>query len=339
MSSGAIRRAWAVSAEIVALVLLPAVIVVASSGCGPNAYRIPDAELQRLARLPADHRRGAHVRVQSWDTGGGQEAAAQVPVTATPPTPPPADPNWTNDLPPGQLATEPPPFVPDTEIVVDWPRPAPVVEIVGTRDNTAWESRAGSPPTTARMAPPVRGTPPPRPAGGAFPTPVPSVPIRGAPAARAIAANPVRGSIPARGSMPGSFGRGVQSGGARPIGSGTATPPRLPSHSAGRSGSRSGGGGGNGDAIVAGIVAVVVIAALVAAVASASEDAARPFDGWVAIEPVHPIHLRTHNRVERVVRLADLRVGDTIGVDLAFILSSEGKVVRLRDTADSSAPP
>jgi hypothetical protein len=323
-----------VLAEIVGLVLLPAVLAAGSIGCGSNVYRIPDAELQRLARLPPD-RRGQRVRVQSWDPASQPPAAATAPVTAaapvtapppmaTPPTPIP-----TGELPPGQLATEPPPFEPQAAVVVDWPEPGPVIEIAGRRDAPAWESRGGGPAPT-RVPPSVRGIAAPRATRGALPTSVPSVPIRGAPVTRGLAASPGRSSLP---SPP---VRGVAGRATLATRSGSGSLPSLPS----RSGARSGGHGSssNAEAIVGAIFVVVLIAALVAAAASASEEASQPFDGWVAIEPEHPVHLRYKSRVERVVPLANLKLADTVGVDVAFVHDSEGTITRL-DTADSTVPP
>jgi len=92
-------------------------------------------------------------------------------------------------------------------------------------------------------------------------------------------------------------------------------------------------------------VGVVAVVALVAAVAVAADhaqraEAARNFDGWVAVAPDHPLHLHYGGDRIRVVPLSSLRLEDTVGLQYAVLRASEGEVQHGRQLpAPSAAPP
>ena len=59
-----------------------------------------------------------------------------------------------------------------------------------------------------------------------------------------------------------------------------------------------GGGGGNGDAV---LVAIVVVVAVVVAIGLVSSEGVR-FDGYVAMSPEQPVHLRAANGQQATIR-------------------------------------
>jgi hypothetical protein len=118
-----------------------------------------------------------------------------------------------------------------------------------------------------------------------------------------------------------------KAGGWRPA----SAPSRPTPTSFGRSGGgRHGGGGGAGAA--AGAVAAVALVAILAdaAITAAEADAARRYDGWVAVDGNHPLHLFYGGGLGRVVPLAQLGPADLIGLQNAVLVEGEGHVEPLR---------
>jgi len=91
-------------------------------------------------------------------------------------------------------------------------------------------------------------------------------------------------------------------------------------HGSGLHVSGGGGGGGNGDAV---LVAVIVVIAVVAAIGLVSSEGVR-FDGYVAMSPEQPLHLRNasgHETTIPVAELSDAWVADTVE---AKVMDDEG---------------
>ena len=118
-----------------------------------------------------------------------------------------------------------------------------------------------------------------------------------------------------------------KAGGWRPA----SAPSRPTPTSFGRSGGgRHGGGGGAGAA--AGAVAAVALVAILAdaAITAAEADAARRYDGWVAVDGNHPLHLFYGGGLGRVVPLAQLGPADLIGLQNAVLVEGDGHVQPIR---------
>jgi hypothetical protein len=98
----------------------------------------------------------------------------------------------------------------------------------------------------------------------------------------------------------------------------------------GGGGHHGGGGGGGANAAVAvgaavAIVGIIALAA-VAADSNAKADRARRFDGWIDVNPSHPLRLHYSNNYERTVPLSALQPRDAIGVQYAVLSSDDGDV-------------
>jgi hypothetical protein len=139
-----------------------------------------------------------------------------------------------------------------------------------------------------------------------------------------VAAGP--GAAPPAGSG-WKAGPAGKAGGWRPA----SAPSRATPTSFGRSGGgRHGGGGGAGAA--AGAVAAVALVAILAdaAITAAEADAARRYDGWVAVDANHPLRLFYGRGLGRVVPLVQLGPADLIGLQNAVLVEGDGHVEPLR---------
>jgi hypothetical protein len=107
--------------------------------------------------------------------------------------------------------------------------------------------------------------------------------------------------------------------------------------SGGRHVSRGGGGAG----AAAGAVAAVALIAILAdvAVTAAQADAAHRYDGWVAVDANHPLHLFYGGGLGRVVPLAQLGPADLIGLQNAVLVEGDGHVEPLRPAPLPAAGP
>ncbi len=117
------------------------------------------------------------------------------------------------------------------------------------------------------------------------------------------------------------------SGGRSTVGSGRAAPPRGGPSGGGHGSSGGhvnlgggGGGGGNGDAI---LVAVIVIVAVVVAIGLVSSEGVR-FDGYVAMSPAQPIHLKNASGQQATIPIADLSPSLVAGTVEAKVMDDEG---------------
>lgn len=113
--------------------------------------------------------------------------------------------------------------------------------------------------------------------------------------------------------------------GVRPPSSGFGQPaPPMPS---GKSGGSSGGAPSPGsDALTDDlrVLAIVVVAvAAFAAVGLLATEGAR-YDGYAALAPTQPLHLRSRSAGDRVITVADLRPHDLAGLDEAVVADDEG---------------
>jgi hypothetical protein len=121
----------------------------------------------------------------------------------------------------------------------------------------------------------------------------------------------------------GSGGNGSWSGGGRSTaGAGRAAPPSGGGHGSGGGGhlGGGGGGGGNGDAI---LVAVIVVVAVCVAIGLVSSEGVR-FDGYVAMSPAQPVHLKDARGVQATIPIGELSpemVGATVE---AKVMDDEG---------------
>ena len=297
------RRGAGVQALLV--VALGALVAGASGGCVVSStYRVPGLEVQRLANLPPQERSNS-IRVVP-------ETAPLYPsrqLVVAPPPPP--------------VAPAPGPPVYGSEVVVVEEQPPVVVVEPGVYVDVAVPIGGGHP----YGAPPphvVSGRPAPRVAStpartGWVGTPVSgggglrgSPPIGAAPRVSGWRGSPV-GSVP-RTSVPSHVGVPRSSGGV---------------HGGGGGGHHGGGGGGGANAAVAvgaavAIIGIVALAA-VAADSNARADRARTFDGWVDVNPSHPLRLHYSN-YERTVPLSALQPSDAIGVEYAVLSSDDGDV-------------
>ena len=128
-------------------------------------------------------------------------------------------------------------------------------------------------------------------------------------------------------------------GGWRPASAPSRPAPTVSGRSSGGGHGSHGGGGGAGAAAGA-VVAVAIIAILAdAAVTAAEADAARRYDGWVAVDAGHPLRLFYRGGLGRVVPLAQLGPADLIGLQNAVLLEDDGHVEPLRPAAGPPPPP
>jgi hypothetical protein len=81
-----------------------------------------------------------------------------------------------------------------------------------------------------------------------------------------------------------------------------------------------GGGGGNGDAV---LVAIVVVVAVVVAIGLVSSEGVR-FDGYVAMSPEQPVHLRAANGQQATIPVSELSPGWVAGTVEAKVMDDEG---------------
>jgi hypothetical protein len=88
-----------------------------------------------------------------------------------------------------------------------------------------------------------------------------------------------------------------------------------------------GGGGGNGDAA---LVVLIVVVAVVVAIGLVSSEGVR-FDGYVAMSPEQPVHLRAANGQTTTLRIADLSPGLVEGSVEAKVMDDEGSGLRRLD--------
>jgi hypothetical protein len=283
---------------------LAALVVAGSGACATATYRVPGLEVQRLASLPPPAR-GSGIRVVP-------ETAPLYPSTQVPAPPPPP----VVAPPPG-----PPAYDPGVVVAADPQPPAVVVE----------------PGVYVDVEVPI---------GGGHPrvAPQPRV-IEGRPPA-AVAPPPARAGFVGRPVSSGGGFRGSPPAAAAPTGSGwrgspVASAPRASvPKSSGGGGHHGGGGGGSNAAAAAG--AAVAIVGLIAIAAVAADDAAkadhaRKFDGWVNVDPSHPLVLHYRNRYERRVRLSDLQPNDTIGVEYG-VLEADDDVEEVKPPPAARAP-
>jgi hypothetical protein len=122
------------------------------------------------------------------------------------------------------------------------------------------------------------------------------------------------------------------------------TPTRSPTAARVRSsgGGHHGGGGGSAAGVAVGAVAAVGLIVLLAdaAATAAAADAARLYDGWVAVDAGHPLHLfYGGGGPGRVVPLAQLGPGDLIGLQYAVLAEDDGHVEPLRGAPPPPAAP
>ena len=97
--------------------------------------------------------------------------------------------------------------------------------------------------------------------------------------------------------------------------------------SGGHIGGGGGGGGGNGDAV---LVAIIVVVAVVVAIGLVSSEGVR-FDGYVAMSPEQPVHLRAANGQQATIPVADLSPGWVAGTVEAKVMDDEGFGLRRLD--------
>ncbi|HVZ87974.1 MAG TPA: hypothetical protein VHG72_13470 [Polyangia bacterium] len=107
---------------------------------------------------------------------------------------------------------------------------------------------------------------------------------------------------------------------------------------------RSGGGGGHlssGAGAAAGAVALVGLVAIMAdaAITAAQADAARAYNGWVAVDPGHLIRLFYKGNLGRIVPLASLGPWDLTGLEDAMLLEDDGHVEPIRRVPVAAPPP
>ncbi|HLK88848.1 MAG TPA: hypothetical protein VKZ18_03080 [Polyangia bacterium] len=140
-------------------------------------------------------------------------------------------------------------------------------------------------------------------------------------------------------------GRGISVRGGAPGRAGSWSPAGGPSqawrpaapHPAGGGGSGSGlhlgggggGGGGNGDAI---IVVVIVVVAVAVCIGLVSSEGVR-FDGFVAMAPGQPVHLRDASGHETTISVGEISDGWAAATVEAKVMDDEGSGIRRLDSA------
>jgi hypothetical protein len=299
------------SAPALLVAALGVLIAGAGGGCVVSStYRVPGLEVQRLANLPPQERSN-NIRVVPETAPlypSRQLAAAPpppiapAPVVAPAPGPPVYDPEVV------VVEEEPPVVVAEPGVYVDV-----AVPIGGGHPHVAPSPHVVSGRPAPRVAPPPARTGwvgAPVSAGGGLRG---SPPVGAAPRVSGWRGSPV-GSVP-RTSVPTHVGVPRSSGGG---------------HVGGGGGHHGGGGGSGANAAVAvgaavAIVGLVALAA-VAADSNAKADRARNFDGWVDVNPSHPLRLHYSNNYERTVPLSALQPSDAIGVQYAVLSSDDGDV-------------
>ncbi len=120
------------------------------------------------------------------------------------------------------------------------------------------------------------------------------------------------------------------SGGRSTAGAGRPAPPRGGPSGGGHGGHGSsgghvnlgggGGGGGNGDGI---LVAIIVVVAVVVAIGLVSSEGVR-FDGYVAMSPAQPLHLKSASGEQATIPIAELSPGLVAGAVEAKVMDDEG---------------
>ena len=129
-------------------------------------------------------------------------------------------------------------------------------------------------------------------------------------------------------------------GGWRPASAPSRPAPTVSGRSSGSGHGSHGGGGGGAGAAAGAVVAVALIAILAdAAVTAAEADAARRYDGWVAVDAGHPLRLFYRGGLGRVVPLAQLGPADLIGLQNAVLVEDDGHVEPLRPAPRPAAGP
>ncbi len=306
------------SAPALLVAALGALVAGASGGCVVSStYRVPGLEVQRLANLPSQERSNS-IRVVPETAplypSRQLAAAPPPPVVAPAPGPPVYSPEVV------VVEEEPPVVVAEPGVYVDV-----VVPIGGGHSYVAPPPHVVSGRPAPRLAPP--------------------------PARTGWVGTPVSGGGGLRGSPPAGAAPRVSGWRGSPVGSvpRTSAPTRVGVprsgggvHGGGGGGHHGGGGGGGANAAVAvgaavAIVGIIALAA-VAADSNAKADRARRFDGWVDVNPSHPLRLHYSNNYERTVPLSALQPSDAIGVQYAVLSSDDGDV-QLEPPAPVAARP
>jgi uncharacterized membrane protein YgcG len=291
---------------------LSTAVVVACASCASSSYRIPAAEMQRLAQLNVAER-GALVRVMPPDQSS--QAFAAIP-DAPPPEQTPAS------VPPMAAPPADGPMVEEDVVVVD--------------EGPSWSGGGNVAIDVGPAARPVPRMPDHR---------VPTVHSTGAPRLGGSSSfsppvvTPVIRAAPIGGGGPGIMRAGVGGGMARAPSAARLPAPGAMRVSGGHGGSGHSGGGHSGGSFSGGdalavVVAAVIVIGLIAVIAEAASEEPPPFDGWAAIPPDHPIHLRYAQQVERTIKLRDLRPQDLVGLKDTIVKDSDGKLRRLPPDAD-----
>ncbi len=138
----------------------------------------------------------------------------------------------------------------------------------------------------------------------------------------------ISGSQRRRAHVSSNRGGSWSSTGRSGLRTGGAAPPRAGAGSGGGHGLSGGhgvgvgggGGGGNGDAA---LVAIIVVVAVVVAIGLVSSEGVR-FDGYVAMSPEQPVHLRAANGQQATIPVADLSPGWVAGTVEAKVMDDEG---------------
>ena len=84
-----------------------------------------------------------------------------------------------------------------------------------------------------------------------------------------------------------------------------------------------GGGGGNGDAVLVAVIVVVAVA-IVGDRPLGSPARGSGFDGYVAMSPEQPVHLRAADGQKVTIPVADLSPGWVAGTVEAKVMDDEG---------------
>ena len=288
-----------------------AVLALTAVGCASSSYRIPGAEMQRLAYLNSNAR-GTLVRVVPPDASTTYLAA----VPEAPPVVPLEQPPLTAPTDPDERQA-----VATDQVYVD-ERP--------TFSGDLGIDAAGPPrngPSAPRRAAPsgvLRGTASPGPrVAPAFSPPVFTPVVRAPPMRAAVAALP-------RGNMGALTGRSAPSRAPIPA------PSVRVGGGHGGGGHSSGGAFSGGDGVVA-LIAVVAIVGIAVLIAEAASEDPPPFDGWARISPDQPLHPRYRDS-ERVVKLRELRPTDLVGLRDTVVSDKEGRLQHLPPDADRHTP-
>ena len=98
----------------------------------------------------------------------------------------------------------------------------------------------------------------------------------------------------------------------------------------GVSGGHIGGGGGGGGSGDAALVVLIVVVAVIVAIGLVSSEGVR-FDGYVAMSPEQPVHLRSASGQTTTIPVADLSSGVVLGTVEAKVMDDEGFGLRRLD--------